>query len=143
MVHIEFVTGPVTIETFSAEDHEQLQTHLSDYKSLFLRSDTAMFVLAPDGSYLDSNEACNKLFGYAPESFKLGFVPSLISTEFQPDGKPSREKARNMLAIAEKRGKHTFEWLHKAQDGREFLSHVTLERIPFNGMSAIAASIRD
>ncbi|MDR2529566.1 MAG: response regulator [Synergistaceae bacterium] len=51
------------------------------------------------------------------------------SPEFQPDGRPSREKAREYLKAAFRSGGAVFEWTHQTSGGEPIPSKVTLVRV--------------
>lgn len=127
----------------SGKEKLHSSNQFDEYKALFMKSDTAIAILGVDGEYLECNDAFVQLIGYDKNVLLNGFHPAMLSTEFQPDGKSSFKKAQKMLDLAVSQGKVQCEWLHKAKDGHEFLSHVTLEPISFDGVPAVSLTIRD
>ncbi|MDX1286360.1 MAG: PAS domain-containing protein, partial [Draconibacterium sp.] len=133
----------LSIDSGSSREKPHLASQLDDYKSLFMKSDTAVAILSVEGEFLECNEAFVHLTGYDRNTMLNGYHPGMISTEFQPDGKSSYKKAKKMIDLAVIKGKVNCEWLHKAKDGHEFLSHVTLEKVSFDNAPAICATVRD
>ncbi len=66
-----------------------------------------------------------------------------VSPPFQPDGKPSAEKALEMIQIAIDGGKPHFEWTHMDAEGNEIPCEVWLVRIPSEGKVLIRGSVLD
>ena len=66
--------------------------------------------------------------------------PSELSPEFQPDGKPSFEKADEMMRIAFEKGTHRFEWDHKKADGEVFPVEVLLTDISTSNRSGCTSA---
>ena len=124
------------------KEKEKIERRLNDYRWLFDTSDNATIILDQDGYCLDCNRAFYSQMGYAQKIDKK-YHPSAISPKNQPDGKCSFKKANEMLQIAMSKGKFSFEWMHRRPDGHEFLSHVTLELIDFDGKKCIRAVIND
>ena len=59
-----------------------------------------------------------ELLGYDSKACILGKNPVEFSSEKQPDGKFSKEKADEMHKRTMKNGKCKFEWWYKRVDGR-------------------------
>src|SRR3569623_3523260 len=79
----------------------------------------------------------------ADKSQLLSVHPSSISPEYQPDGRRSDEKAREMLEIALRKENHRFEWLHRRSDGSEFHVEVILTKIHLGEHEVIHGIWRD
>jgi len=81
-------------------------------------------------TFVECNNAAAKLLGCKdPEQVKNSH-PSLFSPEFQPDGKRSLEKAKEMINIAMKTGTNRFEWIHQKITGETFPVEVSLAVTP-------------
>jgi len=63
----------------------------------------------------------------------LSMHPATFSPDFQPDGKSSEQKAKEMDELAYQTGYNQFEWIHKRMDGEEFPVEVTLNPVTLNG----------
>ena len=99
------------------------------YRELFERSADAILIIDGD-TFVDCNEATVKMLRYRSRDELLQTHPSELSPEFQPDGRPSFEKANEMIAIAFERGSHRFEWDHQRADGVVFPVEVLLTAVP-------------
>ncbi|MBI3173222.1 MAG: PAS domain S-box protein [Chloroflexi bacterium] len=77
------------------------------------------------GLFESVNEAAQKLYGLSREQLvKVG--PAQLSPEFQPDGRPSLEKAMEKLGEALKGGRPVFEWMHINSAGESIPCEVRL-----------------
>jgi len=122
---------------------ETLERQLNDYRRLFDEAEVAITIINQEGHFIDCNMAYYSLMGYVDKPVLNHFHPSDISPKEQPDGCDSYNKANAMIQLALTHGKNSFEWLHKRLDGYEFLSHVTLDVIPFNDEDVVRATIHD
>jgi len=114
------------------------------YRVLFENSREAMMVLAPPAwNFVSANAATLELFGVKDEATFLSFGLWNVSPATQPDGRPSADKALEMIKIAMVEGAHAFEWRHQRLDGREIPTSVQLTRLEFAGQSLLQATIRD
>ncbi|MDR2561782.1 MAG: PAS domain-containing protein, partial [Holophagales bacterium] len=77
---------------------------------------------------IDCNDTAYLFYGLASKEEYLSRHEEL-SPEFQPDGKPSTEKAIEMIKIALEKGRHVFEWMHQTIDGEPLPSEVTFIRV--------------
>ena len=48
-----------------------------------------------------------------------------------------------MMAIALREGSHCFEWMHKRQDGTEFLTSISMTRMELEGQCLLLGTVRD
>nr|CRH08046.1 Protein of unknown function. putative Histidine kinase [Candidatus Magnetococcus massalia] len=126
-----------------ADHGPSLERRLHDYQWLFDHADVATIIIDYDGTYLDYNHAYCRLVGFTHKDQLTNFHPSDVSPQRQPNGRDSYEMANEMIQLAQSRGKHSFDWLHRRPSGEEFLSRVVLERITFSGRNAIRATLYD
>ena len=114
------------------------------YRVLFENSREAMMVLAPPAwNFVAANAATLELFGVKDEATFLSLGPWNVSPATQPDGRPSADKALEMIKVAMLEGAHAFEWRHQRLDGREIPASVQLTRLEFAGQSLLQATVRD
>ncbi|MCH8169907.1 MAG: GAF domain-containing protein [Bacteroidetes bacterium] len=90
---------------------------------------------------MDCNKATVKMLRYKSKKELLDTHPSELSPEFQPDGKPSFEKADEMMRIAFEKGTHRFEWDHKKADGEVFPVEVLLTDISIDANEKILNTV--
>jgi PAS domain S-box-containing protein len=111
------------------------------FRLLFENSNDAILVFDND-VFIDCNEKTLKMFKCTRNQI-IGSSPNLISPEFQPDGRSSKEK---VFEIQEKvmAGKpKIFEWVNKKFDGTEFYAEVSLNKLEYHKRVAIQAIVRD
>ena len=101
-------------------------------KLFFARSTDANFVL--DGPrVVDCNDATVAMLRASNREQVLRLSPPDLSPETQPDGRPSGEKAMEMISMALRDGANRFEWMHKRLNGELFPVSVTLVAAPIMG----------
>jgi len=108
------------------EELAQRSEHQAEqFKLLFEHSSDSIQVMK-GLKFIDCNLSTLKMFGYNTIDEFTGVSPADISPKIQPDGKNSIEKAKEMIAIADKEGFNEFEWTHKRLDGSMFQAKITL-----------------
>ena len=122
---------------------EALRNSEMKFRTLYDSSRDAIMVLTPEKGFSSGNAAAIRLFGCRDEQEFTSFTPGDLSPELQPDGTPSPEKARQMIAIAMDQGSHFFEWKHRKVDGSEFFATVLLTRMELWGKEYLQATVRD
>lgn len=98
------------------------------YRVLFEQSQDAMLIIE-NQAFVDCNQATLSMLGYRSKEEFLQTHPSYLSPAFQPDGRDSYGKAKDMIAIALQKGSHRFEWDHVRADGSVFPVEVLLTTI--------------
>ena len=128
-------------------DRQQAESTLrasqTKYKTLYELSSDAIMLLTPEEGFLGGNAATVALYGCKDEKEFTSNGPADLSPEYQPDGRLSTEKAREMMSIAMEEGTHVFQWKHKRLDGAEFFSIVTLTRMELEGKRFLQATVHD
>ncbi len=104
----------------------KLTTPADRFRILFDHSSDAHLILDETG-ITDCNDAAVALLKCHSKAEVLARHPRVLSPEFQPDGRLSIEKSKEMDAIACARGWHRFEWVHQKADGETFPVEVTLK----------------
>ncbi|GHT15081.1 hypothetical protein FACS1894170_12540 [Planctomycetales bacterium] len=66
-----------------------------------------------------------------------------LNPEYQPDGKPTVETAKEYIAAAFETGYQRFEWMYKTATGKPLPVETTLVRVPWKGGYRLAAYSRD
>ncbi|MCP3982154.1 MAG: PAS domain S-box protein [bacterium] len=95
------------------------------YRELFERSADAILIIEGD-VFIECNAAAVRMLRCGSREEVLRTHPSELSPPLQPDGRPSFEKANEMIALAFERGSHRFEWAHRRADGEIFPVEVLL-----------------
>ncbi len=100
-------------------------------------------LLIRDGQFVECNTATLKLLGYPSKAAFINKRPSEISPAVQPDGRPSEDKAAEMIATALQAGFHRFEWSHLRADGTSIPVEVSLTPITVGGELILHTLWRD
>jgi len=118
-------------------------TKLDDrYWSLFEHSADAMLLIDGD-KFVDFNQATLAMLGYASREELFSTHPSQLSPETQPDGRPSFDKANEMIGVAIETGSNRFIWIHTRKNGEDFPVEVLLTAVPFEDRKLVHVVWRD
>lgn len=112
------------------------------YHELFERSADAILILEGD-TFVDCNQAAMDMLGYSTKEELLQLHPSAVSPPRQPDGRNSREKADEIIALAFREGNRRFEWIHKRADGVLIPVEVLLTAVQRGERRILHAVLRD
>src|SRR5262245_26781557 len=116
----------------------------SMFQQLFERSADAIFLFDPDREvFVDCNQSAVEMMRATSKQELLMVHPAELSSEFQPDGRRSREKTPEVIALALSKGSHRFEWLARRMDGTELPLEVLLTRIQTGARQLLATVCRD
>jgi len=114
------------------------------HSRLFESSQDAIMTLEPPDWYFTSgNPATVAMFRARDETEFTSKGPWELSPQFQPDGRPSDEKAKEMIGTAMRDGSNYFGWTHKRLDGEDFPATVLLTRFEWKGKQILQATVRD
>ncbi len=111
-------------------------------QAFFDRSPDALLVI-DDGRFVECNDAAVRMFGYRDKAALRNARPEQLSPPTQPDGRPSADKAGEMIGLAMKTGHHRFEWVHRRQDGGDLPVVVTLMPTQVQGRPVVLVAIND
>jgi PAS domain S-box-containing protein len=95
------------------------------FRVIFEQSSDA-HLLFDDTGIFDCNPAAVAMLRCNSKEDLKSRIAADLSPEFQPDGRKSAEKAREMAGIARARGHHRFEWTHMRADGELFPLEVSI-----------------
>ncbi|HEX4046953.1 MAG TPA: PAS domain S-box protein, partial [Elusimicrobiota bacterium] len=136
--------GVIRDLTESLEQEREIKRSERRYRSLFENShDALMTTEFPSELFSSANAATVAMFRAKNEAEFLSRTPGELSPEFQPDGRPSKEKAQELMGATLFEGCQHFEWMHKRFDGEEFPTDVLLTRTELDGKIIIQATVRD
>ena len=114
----------------------------NQYQKLFDYSADAFLIIDGD-KFVDCNNATLEMLQYESKEALFATHPSELSPEIQPDGRPSFEKANEMIAIAFDKGSNRFNWIHTRKNSEDFPVEVLLTAIPDNDKTLIHVVWRD
>ncbi|KTB48456.1 PAS domain-containing sensor histidine kinase [Dehalogenimonas alkenigignens] len=101
----------------------------------------ALFLLDETG-FIECNQKAEELFGAVREEL-IGRTPSDYSPQRQPDGRISRDKAREKIRAAMDGAPQLFEWKHLKADGTCIDTEISLNRIGDGDRRIVMAIVRD
>ena len=114
------------------------------FQSLFERSADAIWLFDPQaGRFVDCNQAAVELLRSGTKQELLQTRPEDLSPPIQPDGTLSRQKAKEVAAVASQNRGYRFEWLARAFDGSEVPLEVLATPIPADGRNLYVLVSRD
>ncbi len=102
------------------QELETEKANLRDSEERFrtLFEDTVQpIALADENRFIAANQATLSMLHMTRPEQLIGRTPLDISPPVQPDGRPSAEKAMEMIATTFAKGSHAFEWKHLRADG--------------------------
>ena len=121
-----------------------LRASTQKYQDLFKSSRDALMTLEPPAwRFTSGNLATVALFAAKDEADFTARGPWELSPEWQPDGRASEEKAREMIETALRDGSHFFEWTHRRITGEDFPATVLLSRMQSGEKLFLQATVRD
>jgi len=121
---------------------ETLRESEDKFKSFFEKSADAVFLVDERG-FVDCNAAALAVLGYNSKEQLLKLAPADVSPEYQPDGRLSVEKHRELTALAKERGSHRFDWVCRRADGEEFYAELVLTDVTLGGRRVHYSVLRD
>ncbi|NKN33297.1 bifunctional diguanylate cyclase/phosphodiesterase [Marichromatium bheemlicum] len=135
--------GSVLDVTEDRQAQAALRHSEARYRALFEGAEEAMWII--DGADLSclANPAAATLFGYDSAAELNDVHPSVLSPEFQANGRRSTEQGTEILAFLAAHGSACFEWLHRRRDSTTFPAEVQSRRIPLAARQLRVALIRD
>lgn len=136
------ITERKAAESLLHQRTQELQESEEKYRILFEQSKDGL-LLIDNNRFVNCNAAAVEVLKYNTKEELLQTHPSELSPPFQPDGRPSYEKADEMIAIAMEKGSHRFEWIHRKANGEDFPVEVTLTLIPFQSRRLVHTAWRD
>ena len=126
----------------SGKIRKALEDSENRFRTLFEKSAEPMLLIIGN-QFVDCNEAAAQILNYDNiDSFKK-ITPDQISPEYQPDGKLSKTKAEELIALTKIKGSHNFEWVHTTKDGQNLWIEVTLTNLPVADNELIFVSWRN
>ena len=122
------------------KDEELLET--KERRRILFEDSPDPYLILGDDVILDCNRSAEKMFLCSREKL-TGLSPDQISPIFQPNGRPSKEAAKEQLEKAIQKGHNTFEWTHTRMDGSDFPVEVSASTMVIDGRIALLVVLRD
>lgn len=113
-------------------------------KLLFADSLLPLLIFDPESMlFIDGNEAAIKVYGLPDRAALLASTPTSLSPEFQYDGTPSHQLAREIVQKTLANGECNFEWRHQRPDGFQWDAEVRTLRFAVGDHALIQVTLRD
>lgn len=136
------LVGHITDMSELKQKEKKLETSEKKFRMLFEHSADPSLLLA-GSSFVDCNQAAVNILRASGRDEVLDTHPSMLSPEYQPDGRSSAEKADEMIARAISDGSHRFDWVHRRVNGELFPVEVSLTLIQDSGQAVLFTVWRD
>ncbi len=122
----------------------RIATSEAHYRALFEHTIDPIGTVDPVTlRFKTANPALLKLFGLPSEAALFALPDGALSPEFQPDGSPSLDVARQIQRKNNGLPYSSQEWFYKKSDGCIFPARVTQVRIMISGTPLIIVTIQD
>lgn len=122
----------------------ELQQSEASRERVFEKSSIPILVLdAATLTCLDCNQAAVEIYGFGSREATLGKGGFNVSAPLQPDGTPSSEKARMVMAKALAEGTVVFEWRHQRPNGEIWEAAVHLMAYESDGRKLLQFTVQD
>jgi PAS domain S-box-containing protein len=121
------------ISTQKAREESEL-----NYRELFDFITDAIYILNPEGEFIDVNLGATRMYGYSREEL-IGSTPAMLSAE----GRNDLELNNRYIAKAFNGESQNFEWWGKRKNGEIFAKDVVLNRGRYFGNDVVIAIGRD
>ncbi len=116
---------------------------MSSLKTIIDAIPVAVFVIGPDGSFIDCNKTSLRIFDAENRDDLIGKTPGVISPKAQRNGKESGAVAIKYIQRAKESGSVSFYYDHQTLQGRDFQAKVTLDIISYGGKECLLSTIAD
>ncbi len=115
------------------------------FEKIFYFSEIPLFLVDKNFKFVDCNYSAIKLLNYKSREEFLTSSLSLknLSPAFQPDGRNSSEKAREMIRLAFEKGYNKFEWVCLKSTREELPIEISLTPIVYKGKELLYSVWRD
>ncbi len=134
--HIKELDSKVAEKTQAILRQEKL------FEGIFMNSCDPVLLLE-DGLLTQCNDAAVVLFQANSREGLITGEPPFTHPTYQPDGIPSKDKAKMMLQECLYKGHHRFEWLYENPQGEQVWLDVALTKIKVEEKDLIHIAIRD
>jgi len=119
------------------------QKNIEERHRVIFESSTDAHLLVDKTGVIDCNNAAVQMLKFGSKEELMQHHPAEFSPEYQPDGRKSKDKAKENDILARENGNHRFEWVHLQTDGSAIMVEVTLNPVIVNQKPALLAVWHD
>lgn len=131
-----------TIRVCAIMDITLLEEQKETFERLFYESADAT-LLIKDGKFIECNDATLTILKYETKEDVINLYPHQLSPQYQPDGRLSVDKAKEIISLCLDKGSYRFQWTHLRSDGEPFIADVNLTKIHINKEDLLHVILRD
>lgn len=124
------------------ENFDIIEFNEKKYHALFENANEAIFFMDEE-AFIECNNRTLDLFGFDSKEEIIGHYPWELSPKYQPDGKESKEKAKEVIEAALNGIPQRFYWLHTNKKGELIDCEVSLNKLELNNKTYIQALVYD
>jgi PAS domain S-box-containing protein len=140
----EGISASIGVALTRKQQEDALRESEARQRLLFDGSRDAMMTMAaPSWKFTSGNPAALEMYGAKDAAEFTALGPWDVSPERQPDGRPSADKARELIEAALREGSLFFEWTHRRLGGADFPATVLITRMEMAGQTFLQATVRD
>ncbi|MDB5972952.1 MAG: two component signal transduction system hybrid histidine kinase/response regulator with [Hydrocarboniphaga sp.] len=136
------LTDRKELEEQLRQAHDEARTAEQRLRAIFDHTRIGLVMIDQDLQFSDANPSLRELLMIEDEQEFARDFPA-FSPPSQPDGRPSMEKAREMIQMAFEQGYNRFDWLHQTRDGELRPCEIALTRVQLSGAPVIFATMTD
>ena len=114
----------------------------SRFRVIFENAGIAFMVIDANEQFIEYNSKALEVFQCTAEDFKMA-TPWSLSPEYQPDGRLSKDAARELIEAANIHGPQSFNWLHSRMDGTPFEAEVVLSVVQKGEQTVVIGMVTD
>ena len=111
-------------------------------RAIFEHTKIGLVMIDENRNFSDANPSLRELLEIEDEQEFTRNFPA-FSPPLQPDGRPSMEKAAEVIETAFTRGYNRFDWMHQTPDGAPRPCEIALTRVELGGRPTIFATMTD
>jgi PAS domain S-box-containing protein len=130
----------VRSRTSPERNHKRIEETLrhseENFRALFDSANDALFILDPEGNFIDVNRSGHKRLGYRKDELITTHISILVPPEFAG-------KVLERIAEVKSRGNAVFESAHICKDGSIMPVEINAMLIDYEGRKAIFSIVRD
>ena len=113
------------------------------YRTLFHDACYAIWVMHPDGSFVECNHKAMEVYKADNEEQLFAHTFASLAPIEQADGTRSQEKTKQLIQKTLASGHCEFEWIAKDLENKTFWTHVSLTKLNMDGQELLQVILRE